>query len=654
MLRSMFSGLSGLTTSQVGLDVVGNNISNVNTIGYKASRITFQDVIAQSLTGATAPMESATGGSNGMQVGLGVKVGSIDIITSQGNLQTTGNFTDLAIEGNGYFVLSSNGVDDFMYTRAGNLSFDSEGSLVYSNGARVMGWQADNAGVINTAAPLENVSIPSGVTVPSSATSLINFGYNLDSNAYIEGQTVLRAGNSANVSYMEGYWSGDDGAANIYDRVGVHNIQVVSSKVTGEKAAGTAFTNRFQSIRQYITNTGLSTANFEGLDASNNTDLRVYSDAVDTTGYVDVSVNLDDSVEDVMEKINTQVSGVTATFINGNIQLSRSVAGGNATVAVSDSYLSQTATGHFGVADILFGANVVSGVNDFRPSHSTAANISWAYTPTSTTSPGFTVSGTATNALVFSADDTRVEGIDGVVISALDGGFQEGTLVVDSVAAATHASTTRIYDSLGDARNVTISYEKITDNTWTWSASGQGVGGNGEIYFTNQGEVNSIANNTISVLGLNGAASQSIEIDLNSVTQFAGESSVASTSQDGHAQGSLESFSIDSRGIIVGRFSNGMNRDLAQLGIANFNNASGLTLMGDSTYAESNNSGVAQVGIAGLNGRGSVATGTLEMSNVDISKEFANMIIYQRGFQANSKMITTGDEMLTTLVNLKR
>lgn len=653
MLRSMFSGLSGLTTSQIGLDVVGNNVANVNTVGYKASRVTFQNVLSQNLTGATAPMEGSTGGSNGMQVGLGSKIGSIDTITTQGNLQTTGNFTDLAIEGNGYFVLSSNGVDDYSYTRAGNLSFDSDGSLVYSNGFRVMGWQADDEGSINTASPLANVSIPSGVTVPSNATTSIDFGYNLDSNAYIEGQTVLRAGNSANISYIEGYWSGDDGASNIYDRVGVHTIQVVSSKVTGDKVTGSQFSNRFQTIRQYMTNQGLAISNFQDLDPSNNADLRVYSDAVSGTGYVDVSVNLDDSIEDVMEKINTQVSGVTATFIDGNIQLSRTVAGGNANVAVSDSYTS-LGTGNFGVADILFGASTVSGFNDYRPSDSTAAHITWDYEPSSTTSPGFSVSGTATNALLFSADDTRIEGVDGVVITALDTGFEEGTLVVDSVEPETHASTTRIYDSLGNARNVTITYEKISDNTWTWTASGQGIGGNGEIYFTNQGEVNSITNNTISVLGLNGAASQSIEIDLNSISQYAGESSVASIDQDGYAQGSLESFSIDARGIIVGRFSNGMNRDLAQLAIANFNNASGLTSMGDSTYAESNNSGVAQIGIAGLNGRGDVATGTLEMSNVDISSEFANMIIYQRGFQANSKMITTGDEMLTTLVNLKR
>ena len=126
------------------------------------------------------------------------------------------------------------------------------------------------------------------------------------------------------------------------------------------------------------------------------------------------------------------------------------------------------------------------------------------------------------------------------------------------------------------------------------------------------------------------------------------------TGKDGYGAGDLKSVSINSSGVIVGTFTNGLTKDLAQVAVATFNNPAGLTKLGTNTYSESNNSGLVQISTSGNGGAGTITPSNLEMSNVDLSEEFSNMIITQRGFQANSKIITVSDEMLETLTNLKR
>ena len=160
MMRSLYSGVSGMQNHQTRLDVIGNNVSNVNTTGFKRGRVNFQDMISQQLTGAAKPTEEV-GGVNPKEVGLGMTVASIDTIFTQGNLQSTGVSTDIAIQGNGFFVLK-NGQETF-YTRAGTFGVDSEGTLVNpANGLRVQGWMAQEVNgemVINTAGSTEDLII---------------------------------------------------------------------------------------------------------------------------------------------------------------------------------------------------------------------------------------------------------------------------------------------------------------------------------------------------------------------------------------------------------------------------------------------------------------------------------------------------------------
>ncbi len=187
MMRSLFSAVSGLRTHQTRMDVIGNNIANVNTPGYKSSRVTFQEVFSQTLRGASSPSGTSRierGGTNPMQVGLGVNVASIDTIQTPGSLQPTSRLTDVAIEGNGFFVVQDG--DSLAYTRVGNFSTDADGILVDHEGRKVLGWSADSAGMLpvdRSKRNLEPLSIQIGSNIPARATSNIQWIKNLDAEA---------------------------------------------------------------------------------------------------------------------------------------------------------------------------------------------------------------------------------------------------------------------------------------------------------------------------------------------------------------------------------------------------------------------------------------------------------------------------------------
>lgn len=179
MMRSLFSGVSGLKNHQTRMDVIGNNIANVNTTGYKSSRVTFTDTLQQTLSGASAPTDNV-GGTNPKQIGLGSAVGSIDMIMTDGSVQSTGKNTDLCLSGNGFFIV--NGPNGTFYTRDGAFEFDKEGNYVLpGSGLYVQGWTADASGAINTQAGIGKITIPAGKSMEATATKTVNYSNNLDS-----------------------------------------------------------------------------------------------------------------------------------------------------------------------------------------------------------------------------------------------------------------------------------------------------------------------------------------------------------------------------------------------------------------------------------------------------------------------------------------
>ncbi len=462
MMRSLYSGVSGLQNHQTRMDVIGNNVSNVNTIGFKKGRVVFQDMISQGMKGAARPTEEL-GGVNPMQVGLGMQVATIDTIHTQGSLQSTGNTTDLAIQGDGFFILSQG--DKEFYSRAGAFGLDSEGMLVNpANGMRVQGWDAetiDGETFINTAADTTSLFIPVGSKDPASATTEVELACNLDK------RTPEIADGAGPADIRQGTWTIDK---DIYDNFGnVHQMTVSFTKVPGV-------------ANQWSVNVNVD-ANQE---APSNTTLDIGAEN-----------NADNNF--IMEFDN--LGALTAAF---DAQGDR-VEQGNLLIPVS-----------------------------------------------------------------FDVQDTT-PGADGALLR--------------------------------------------------------------QTFNLNLGEVGSYT---------------------NTVTQFAETSSTKAFRQNGYSMGYLETFKIDAKGEITGVYSNGTNRALGQVALASFVNPGGLEKAGESTYVETINSGEANIGPSGIAGKGKFVSGALEMSNVDLAEQFTDMIVTQRGFQANSKSITTSDTMLQELLQLKR
>lgn len=411
-MRSLFAGVSGLKNHQVRMDAIGSNIANVNTIGYKSSRVTFQDAYSQQIQGASRPTANGGFGTDPIQIGLGMTVGSVDMSFSQGNLQTTGINTDLAVQGDGLFIVSD-GNQNF-YTRAGNFQFDALGRLVSSGAGLLVQGKMAIGGVLQDS--VTDIILPVGQKTAAAATTAVEMGGNLDAQAL----------------------NGDTRATTItaYDSLGVpHDI--------------------------------------------------------------------------------------TTTF-------------------------------------------------------------------TKTVNPNeWTFDVTTPNGTINSGDS--------------------GTILFDSAGALVSPDFT--------------SFDFTPNN---------------------------IA--TAQVVQLNFGTAGSID----GISQFASPSTAVAREQDGFTMGELRALQFDTTGRITGSYSNGTNQTLAQIGLAGFNNPGGLNREGNNLLSVSANSGQPVVGFVGEGTTSIITAGTLEMSNVDLAEQFTDMITTQRGFQSISRVITTSDEMLQELVNLKR
>ena len=220
-----------------------------------------------------------------------------------------------------------------------------------------------------------------------------------------------------------------------------------------------------------------------------------------------------------------------------------------------------------------------------------------------------------------------------------------GNLPGDQTGGTPVVTTIDVYDAQGNKSTLTASFTKTSATSWDVTVSdGTSTSAPQAVNFKADG-----SNPTPAAVSFNG-----MTIDLSGITNFAGDKTVSATSQDGSGMGSLQSFSMSPDGTLVGVFSNGLKQPLGQIALANFNNPPGLEKVGDSLYRTTANSGTAQLGVAGTGGFGQLDSGMLEMSNVDLAQEFTNLIIAQRGFQANSRVITTSDQILQELVNLKQ
>ncbi|MGY1708634.1 flagellar hook protein FlgE [Geodermatophilus sp. SYSU D00758] len=232
-------------------------------------------------------------------------------------------------------------------------------------------------------------------------------------------------------------------------------------------------------------------------------------------------------------------------------------------------------------------------------------------------------------------------------------GSVEGNLSASAPVGTAVETAITMFDDLGREVPVTYAYRKTADNTWglTVTARGTTVHTSSVTFDGVSGALSSASPVTLTgIPGLTG----SVSVDLSTITQYGSPTDVSADDQDGYGAGTLESFSLGSDGTVTGMFSNGERKVLGQLALAAFDNPSGLEKAGSSMFRAANNSGLPDIGQAGAGGRGALTAGALEMSNVDLAEEFTGLIVAQRGFQANSRVITSSDEILQDLVNLKR
>ena len=815
-MRSLWSGVSGLQAHQIAMDVEGNNISNVNTYGFKYNRANFADILSQTPRVATAP-QGQLGGQNAMQIGLGTTINSTTRIFSQGTLTATNKQTDLAIQGNGFFVVSPDGGTTRYYTRNGDFVRDKAGNFVNNSGYIVQGWTRDEeTGTIDSTGPIKNIVIKEGLTTPARATAEVKIKGNLDSgNSIGQRSTPIYTLDSVagGIDYDN---DGEVGANEAHNENDVNNDKFYTNsrneQILTERGVDLGVT--FDELGN-----GLALRNKQGIWVSYaNAKTHKFiigsgdpNDIGSLQGARTLNITLNgetigpktvNSISDVAAAINAQYNktGVSAEISEGNklTLINRNNSGTtketknihltvnpgdtltaapgngltNTTIITAYQYVytsSQTTAIHQNNDEM---PRQVTTTEDLRRAMQKDAREYVDYNgdgnttiPASTGASaeikrvkalGLTASDDVSTALVApykakydaavaalptgtSEDDKIKAGLkaaagnlnDGVKITvnksgqfqlenpaddvadqalymtvtgltepakdantaavnenvrlttmmkALDGALSPGQALRNSgkMMMSSHGSTAEIFDSLGSKHTVSIKWAKTgttTDGGTEWNMviqvpepakinySGEGPDNvvTGSVRFNSNGSLASFHPSTITFSANNGSqGGQSINLnfglgtDFNGLTSFDKDSSTDSISQDGYTGGTLKDLKIDETGTIIGAFSNGKSFGLAQVALATFTNNEGLQSEGGNVFSQTANSGEAVIGAAGTGDKGTIAASKLEASNVDLSRALTDLIVIQRGFQANSKTITTSDEMLNTLLQLKQ
>jgi len=815
-MRSLWSGVSGLQAHQIAMDVEGNNISNVNTYGFKYNRANFADILSQTPRVATAP-QGQLGGQNAMQIGLGTTINSTTRIFSQGTLTATNKQTDLAIQGNGFFVVSPDGGTTRYYTRNGDFVRDKAGNFVNNSGYIVQGWTRDEeTGTIDSTGPIKNIVIKEGLTTPARATAEVKIKGNLDSgNSIGQRSTPIYTLDSVagGIDYDN---DGEVGANEAHNENDVNNDKFYTNsrneQILTERGVdlGVAFDEL---------GNGLALRNKQGIWVSYaNAKTHKFiigsgdpNDIGSLQGARTLNITLNgetigpktvNSISDVAAAINAQYNktGVSAEISEGNklTLINRNNSGTtketknihltvnagdtltaapgngltNTTIITAYQYVytsSQTTAIHQNNDEM---PRQVTTTEDLRRAMQKDAREYVDYNgdgnttiPASTGASaeikrvkalGLTASDDVSTALVApykakydaavaalptgTSDEDKIKaGLkaaagnlnDGVKITvnksgqfqlenpaddvadqalymtvtgltepakdantaavnenvrlttmmkALDGALSPGQALRNSgkMMMSSHGSTAEIFDSLGSKHTVSIKWAKTgttTDGGTEWNMviqvpepakinySGEGPDNvvTGSVRFNSNGSLASFHPSTITFSANNGSqGGQSINLnfglgtDFNGLTSFDKDSSTDSISQDGYTGGTLKDLKIDETGTIIGAFSNGKSFGLAQVALATFTNNEGLQSEGGNVFSQTANSGEAVIGAAGTGDKGTIAASKLEASNVDLSRALTDLIVIQRGFQANSKTITTSDEMLNTLLQLKQ
>ena len=669
MMRSLFSGVAGLKTHQTRMDVIGNNIANVNTTAYKSQNMVFSDLLYQTTQSASGANDATgRGGINPRQIGLGSKTGAISTaIAQQGSAQSTNNPWDIMIEGSSFFVVSD-GSQNF-FTRDGSFTVDGAGNLVMANtGYTVMGWQVD----------------PETGDIRQDIVSALKIMHPDNMNSDPEWTTK---------GYVSGILDKKDTKLNSpdglirtmtsFDSQGYQYTAKFSFHGIGEE-------DRFRvQLDDILDPDGVSLVKLYGLNnieqiatfGSTENKLTTSKYTMDPNAKYDAAANkftINMAMEEILADFNKNAMVVAA---GENIKVKTPAAAG----------------------DVAEGADVtVTGEVTLTKAQLEAEPYNLIYNSADSSYYKKKDDGTSEKVTDWAAALKDMKGLDTVSnIVATPGNPPENiTISFDATFKTTKAAT---FDG---ASNFGVTLENNADNQAAileqvyHIKSGEGkdytiefVGpdGSAQITLTENNKGNMIVfdhetgkfsyiggqGQDSAMLTFNSSASSmdgktidlsqftNIDIDFSSINNFGNGgmctlemlngSKEQSTLGAGRKQGELNGIEVGQDGRITAYYDNGLSKLLGQIAVAEFANPSGLAKAGNNLYSATQNSGEFNgVGVDITANQGSMTSGVLEMSNVDLSSEFTTMITTQRGFQANSRIITTSDTLLEELVNLKR
>lgn len=547
MVRSMYAGVAGMKANQTRMDVIGNNIANANTYGFKSSRATFRDMYYQQIRGASGG--SATrGGTNPSMVGYGSQIASIDLLMTQSSFTSTGNPLDVAIAGEGFLqVMDPDG--NIYYTKAGMLDIDpATGALIDSNGNFVLGTSATD-GKLDSTEPGSNKILIQVAPVQAS-------------------------------------------------------VGKVETEISGKKLTITS-TNQNKSANVSFTFTKTT-------ELPDGKDVVAIMDG--TSSAINIQINANSSfasMADLQKAINNAI-----TEANGGAH-----AGGDfvfsmqpdpfADGPLTGAQIIDTATADYdgGSIDLVAPGTDVSADGSFLGGFKIVET-------------GLRFSGEG-DVSVQVEDSADPEGYN-VTVTTAGGATYTGFISQERADISSGSGQVLLKNASGDANDtITLSYPNTTD-------------------------IEANLNNNVTI-GTATASQPSKELGWGKGT-FTLTGGTEFTEQD---VGNLTGISIGADGTIMGTSAAGL-QVLGRIDLATFANSEGLMQSGNSYFTATSNSGDAELAIAGENGTGGLRNSALEMSNVDLSQEFSDMITTQRGFQACSRLITVSDTMLEELINLKR
>jgi flagellar hook protein FlgE len=590
LYSAFYSGLSGLATNSSALNVIGNNLSNINTVGFKGSDMTFRDIFS------SAGASSTQGNGNPIQFGLGVQMNSVNQNFAQSSFQATGNALDMAIQGNGFFTLQT-AAGNQVFSRAGNFTRNSDGYLVASDGANVMGWNrsvTNGVGSLVTTGAAVPIQI-SAATAGAQATANVGLNVNLNASAPVNL-------NAANPLLTPTTGSTYSSPVQVYDSLGKVQNMVIDYTKTAEAQSPTTslgFTGVNLSQAAAVGATVAQTASVFDSNGAPHTLAITYTKKAGNpaaAGPPAVAFVADQWTYDIKDGVLPgSVGSGSIDWASGSpvLTATKPLTISTATGATITNQISMPTAPNIGNSGAASDAGTVNQVGGNK-----TGNLTWTYT----------VRDAAVNP----------DGTSRAVVAGGTLGFDaSGNLIqLGTTDLATSITTTVTNPTANNNPVITIPWLSGTSNTIT-----------------------------LDIMGTNGTSN---------FTGLSSPNATISSTQDGYPAGTLQSMTVDQDGIISGTFTNGQILNLAQLSLSSFTNTNGLQQSGNNHWSQTLASGAPTIGVANAAGRGGILGSNLELSNVDVASEFTKLIVSQRGYQANAKIVTTTDELLQVTLNLKQ